>query len=111
MKILDSARNIRTLPDDILLKKFSNTLKTCWVGETFILFCPINTINIRTLKRMKIVEEHGQWVAHTKGFNPTSGPSTLPSKGHEDNDDNNVPHVLNPSHDILGTSPFLLSAA
>lgn len=26
---------------------------------------------------MKIRKDHGQWVAHTKGFDPTSGPSTL----------------------------------
>lgn len=30
---------------------------------------------------MKIVKDYGQSMAHTKGFNPTSGPSTLTIEG------------------------------
>ncbi|KAL2471023.1 Uncharacterized protein Adt_39159 [Abeliophyllum distichum] len=42
--------------------------------EVFINSKPIDTINIHTLKRMKIVKENGQWVATTKDFDAVSGP-------------------------------------
>ncbi|KAL2486830.1 Uncharacterized protein Adt_31586 [Abeliophyllum distichum] len=48
---------------------------------------PTDTINLGTLKRMKIVKEHEQWVAKTKGFDMESGPSTLSFEGDEAMDD------------------------
>lgn len=37
----------------------------------------MDTIIIQTLKRMKIVKYHKQWVAHMNGFYTASDPSTL----------------------------------
>lgn len=45
-------------------------------------------------------------MAHTEGFNPTSGHSTIPfdrDEG-EDKDDDNIPCVPDPHHDILSSS-------
>ncbi|KAL2541798.1 Uncharacterized protein Adt_02776 [Abeliophyllum distichum] len=50
-----------------------------------------NTINISTLKRMKIFKENGQWVAKSKGFDDESRPSTLPFKGEDMDDDEDAP--------------------
>ncbi|KAL2480618.1 Uncharacterized protein Adt_33584 [Abeliophyllum distichum] len=46
-----------------------------------------DTINISTLKRMKIFKEDGQSIAKSKEFNNESGPSTLPFKGGEEMDE------------------------
>lgn len=51
---------------------------------------------------MKITKEYGQWVAHTKGFNPTSGPSTLPFEEEEETED--APKSPAPASDILDSS-------
>ncbi|KAL2487452.1 Uncharacterized protein Adt_32208 [Abeliophyllum distichum] len=48
---------------------------------------PTDTINIRTLKRMKIIKKDGQWVAQSKGFDDESGPSTLPFEDGEEMDE------------------------
>ncbi|KAL2480348.1 Uncharacterized protein Adt_33314 [Abeliophyllum distichum] len=51
-----------------------------------------DTINISTLKRMKIFKEDGQWIANSKGFDDDSGPFTLPFEGGEEMDeDEDVP--------------------
>ncbi|KAL2456499.1 Uncharacterized protein Adt_46765 [Abeliophyllum distichum] len=46
-----------------------------------------DTINISTLKRMKIFKEDGQWVAKSKRFDDESGPSTLSFEGGEEMDE------------------------
>ncbi|KAL2513211.1 Uncharacterized protein Adt_18811 [Abeliophyllum distichum] len=46
-----------------------------------------DTINISTLKRMKIFKEDGQWVAKSKRFDDELGPSTLPFEGGEKMDE------------------------
>ncbi|KAL2485610.1 Uncharacterized protein Adt_30366 [Abeliophyllum distichum] len=46
-----------------------------------------DTINILTLKRMKIFKENEQWVAKSKGFDDESGPSTLPFEGEDMDED------------------------
>ncbi|KAL2480951.1 berberine bridge enzyme-like 13 [Abeliophyllum distichum] len=60
---------------------------------------PTNTINIRTLKRMKIIKKDGQWVAQSKGFDNESGPSTLLFEGGEemDEDEEEPPPSQRPS--------------
>lgn len=68
-------------------------------GEIFVRLRSTDTINIQTLKRMKITKEHGQWVADTKGFDSISGPSKIPCEGDEDDD---VPEA--PPHDISGSN-------
>ncbi|KAL2532542.1 Uncharacterized protein Adt_05893 [Abeliophyllum distichum] len=50
-----------------------------------------DTINVLTLKRMKIFKENRQWVAKSKGFNDESGPSTLPFEGEDIHDDEDAP--------------------
>ncbi|KAL2470950.1 Uncharacterized protein Adt_39086 [Abeliophyllum distichum] len=63
-----------------------------------------DTINILTLKWMKIFKENGQWVAKSKGFDDESGPSTLPFECEDihDNEDAPRPHLDN---DHIGRRP------
>lgn len=46
---------------------------------------------------MKIIKAHGQWVAHTKGFDPISRPSTIPFE-EEEEAKKDVPQVLSPPY-------------
>ncbi|KAL2542470.1 Uncharacterized protein Adt_03448 [Abeliophyllum distichum] len=67
-----------------------------------------DTINLSTIKRMKIIKEQGQWMAKTKEFDTESGPSTLPFEGDEvvgDNgqDEEDVP-LRSPPQDIPRSS-------
>ncbi|KAL2498096.1 Uncharacterized protein Adt_23646 [Abeliophyllum distichum] len=57
--------------------------------EIFISQKPTDTINLSTLKRIKIIKEQGKWVAKTKRFDTESGPSKLPSECDEAMRDNN----------------------
>ncbi|KAL2492200.1 Uncharacterized protein Adt_27828 [Abeliophyllum distichum] len=50
-----------------------------------------DTINVHTLKRMKIFKENGQWVAKSKGFDDESRPSTLPFEGEDLHDEEDAP--------------------
>ncbi|KAL2542513.1 Uncharacterized protein Adt_03491 [Abeliophyllum distichum] len=62
-----------------------------------------DTINILTLKRMKIFKENGQWVAKSKGFDDESGPSTLPFEGEDMDEDAPLrPRLV---HDHIGRRP------
>ncbi|KAL2519148.1 Uncharacterized protein Adt_15395 [Abeliophyllum distichum] len=63
-----------------------------------------NTINISTLKRMKIFKEDGQWVAKSKGFDDESGPSTLPFEGGEEMDEDEDVPLLRPRSQRLSSS-------
>ncbi|KAL2512659.1 Uncharacterized protein Adt_18259 [Abeliophyllum distichum] len=63
-------------------------------------------INILTLKRIKIFEENGQWVAKSKGFDDESGPSTLPFEGEDmDADEDALP--LSPSSSTITSAVVL----
>lgn len=53
-------------------------------NETYVKLRPTDTINIQTLQQMKIVKEHGHWVAYTKRFDLSSDPLTLPFKSDEE---------------------------
>lgn len=64
------------------------------------------------MKRMKIVKEHGQWVAHTNGFDPTSSPFTLSFEEEvevEPESEPNVLEVLTPAFDFPGSNTPHLS--
>lgn len=43
-------------------------------------------------------------MAHTKGFDPTSSPSTFPFDGNKDDNDDDAPQVPNPLHNISSSS-------
>ncbi|KAL2465722.1 Uncharacterized protein Adt_41573 [Abeliophyllum distichum] len=72
-----------------------------------------DTINIPTLKRMKIFKEDGQWVVKSKRFDDESGPSTLPFEGGEEIDENedepSRDHDHNGRRHPLSTSPRTIS--
>ncbi|KAL2492051.1 Uncharacterized protein Adt_27679 [Abeliophyllum distichum] len=58
------------------------------IHDSFVLIPKVtDTINISTIKRMKIFKEDGQWIAKSKGFDDESGPSTLPFEGGEEMDE------------------------
>ncbi|KAL2505129.1 berberine bridge enzyme-like 13 [Abeliophyllum distichum] len=73
-----------------LLRNF-NTLKSPSVIRLPFFLKPPDTINVLTLKRMKIFKENGQWVAKSKGFDDESGPSTLPFEGEDIHNDEDAP--------------------
>ncbi|KAL2517710.1 Uncharacterized protein Adt_13957 [Abeliophyllum distichum] len=83
----------------MIITKIFRHFKISFNNEIVLNLKPTDTINIHTLKRMKIVKEDGQWVAKTKGFDAESGPSTLPFEGGEkmDKDDDEEDTPL-PSH-------------
>ncbi|KAL2462307.1 Uncharacterized protein Adt_45727 [Abeliophyllum distichum] len=67
-----------------------------------------DTINISTLKRMKIFKEDGQWIAKSKGFDNESGPSTLPFEDGEemDEDEDEPPSRPRSNRPSSSTSDF-----
>lgn len=110
MKIIHSSTRVKTLPYDMLLTKILKHFEIPFNDEVFISLRPTDVINIHTLKRMKIVKERGQWVARTKGFDPDSGPSTLPFEGDDEEDeeaghghDEDIPLPPTPPHDFPGS--------
>ncbi|XP_022873108.1 berberine bridge enzyme-like 13 [Olea europaea var. sylvestris] len=64
---------------------------------------PTDTINIQTLKRMKIYKIQGQWVANTKGFDLASGHLTLTFEEEKEDDDNPLP--THPPHPLTSSGP------
>ncbi|KAL2525623.1 hypothetical protein Adt_10677 [Abeliophyllum distichum] len=91
---------ILTLDDKVyptLVKEFYTKMKIfSWVRSPSVTRSPLfqkppDTINILTLKRMKIFKENGQWVAKSKGFDDESGPSTLPFEGEDMDADEDAP--------------------
>ncbi|KAL2531825.1 Uncharacterized protein Adt_05176 [Abeliophyllum distichum] len=75
------------LPYGMILTKIFQHFELSLHDEVFLSPKPTDTINICTLRCMKIIKENGQWVAKSKGFDDESGPSTLPFEGGEDMDD------------------------
>ncbi|KAL2526761.1 Uncharacterized protein Adt_11815 [Abeliophyllum distichum] len=74
----------------ILTKKFQH-FEISFHDSVAILPKATDTINILTLKRMKIFKENGQCVAKSKWFDDESGPSTLPFEGEDIHNDEDVP--------------------
>ncbi|KAL2474456.1 Uncharacterized protein Adt_35192 [Abeliophyllum distichum] len=75
------------LPYRMILTKIFQHHQISFRDEVVISPKPIDTINIRTLRRIKIIKKDGQWVAQSKGFDDESGPSTLPFESGEEMDE------------------------
>ncbi|KAL2479763.1 Uncharacterized protein Adt_32729 [Abeliophyllum distichum] len=79
------------LPYGMILTKIFQHHQISFRDEVVFSAKPTDTIDIRTLKRMKIIKQNGQWVAQSKGFDDDSGPSTLPFEGGEEMDEDASP--------------------
>ncbi|KAL2491619.1 Uncharacterized protein Adt_27247 [Abeliophyllum distichum] len=79
------------LPYGMILTKIFQHHQVSFHDEVVISLKPTDTINILTLKQMKIFKENGQWVAKSKGFDDESGPSTLPFEGEDMDADEDAP--------------------
>ncbi|KAL2486788.1 Uncharacterized protein Adt_31544 [Abeliophyllum distichum] len=90
MSYVLSGTRPKALPYGMILTKIFQHFEVSFRDSVAILPKAIDTINVLTLKRMKIFKENGQWVAKSKGFDDESGPSTLPFEG-EDMDENASP--------------------
>ncbi|KAL2532184.1 Uncharacterized protein Adt_05535 [Abeliophyllum distichum] len=77
----------KALPYSMILTKVFEHFGVSVHDSVVLLPKATDTINISTLKRMKIFKEDGQWVAKSKGFDDESGPSTLPFEGGEEMDE------------------------
>ncbi|KAL2518368.1 Uncharacterized protein Adt_14615 [Abeliophyllum distichum] len=84
--VLSGTRS-KVLPYDMILTKVFEHFGVSVHDSVTLLPKATNTINISTLKRMKIFKGDGQWVAKSKGFDDESGPSTLPFEGGEEMDE------------------------
>ncbi|KAL2526636.1 Uncharacterized protein Adt_11690 [Abeliophyllum distichum] len=88
----------------ILLIKIFHYFEVLISNEISISQKPTDTINISTLKRIKIVKEQGQWVAKAKEFDTESRSSMLHFEGDKamggnSQDEEDAPH-LSPHSDI-----------
>lgn len=101
MEHVHTSRKIKALPYGVLLTKIFKHFHVSLDNEPFVKSRPIDTINIKIFARMRITKENSQWVVHTKGFDPTLGPSTLAFEG-DDEDDFNDAQI--PPSDILSSS-------
>ncbi|KAL2461884.1 Uncharacterized protein Adt_45304 [Abeliophyllum distichum] len=77
----------KALPYGMILTKVFEHFGVSVHDSVALLPKATDTINISTLKRMKIFKEDDQWVAKSKGFDDESGPSTLPFEGGEEMDE------------------------
>ncbi|KAL2485819.1 Uncharacterized protein Adt_30575 [Abeliophyllum distichum] len=92
MNYVLSGTRPKALPYGMILTKVFEHFGVSIHDSVDLLPKATDTINISTLKRMKIFKEDGQWVAKSKGFDDESGPSTLPFEGGEEMDeDEDVP--------------------
>ncbi|KAL2462167.1 Uncharacterized protein Adt_45587 [Abeliophyllum distichum] len=81
----------KALPYGMILTKVFDHFGVSVLNTTALIPKATDTINILTLKRMKIFKENGQWVAKSKGFDDESGPSTLPFEGEDMDADEDAP--------------------
>ncbi|KAL2541899.1 Uncharacterized protein Adt_02877 [Abeliophyllum distichum] len=86
----------KALPYGMILTKIFQHFEVSFRDSVAILPKATDTINVLTLKRMKIFKENGQWVAKSKGFDDESGPSTLPFEGEEMDEDASPPSPPRP---------------
>ncbi|KAL2526916.1 Uncharacterized protein Adt_11970 [Abeliophyllum distichum] len=82
----------KALPYSMILTKTFEHFGVSIHDSVALLPKATDTINISTLKCMKIFKEDGQWVAKSKGFDDESGPSTLPFEGCKKMDKNEDGH-------------------
>ncbi|KAL2518808.1 Uncharacterized protein Adt_15055 [Abeliophyllum distichum] len=91
MSCVLSGTRPKTLPYGMILTKNFQHFEISFRDLVVVLPNATDTINVLTLKRMKIFKENGQWVAKSKGFDDESGPSTLPFEGEDIHDDEDAP--------------------
>ncbi|KAL2512657.1 Uncharacterized protein Adt_18257 [Abeliophyllum distichum] len=84
------------IPYGMILTKIFQHFEIFFHDEVALNPKSTDTINIHTLKCMKIFKEDGQWVAKSKGFDDESGPSTFPFEGGEkidEDEDTSLPRL------------------
>ncbi|KAL2498246.1 Uncharacterized protein Adt_23796 [Abeliophyllum distichum] len=81
----------KALPYGMILTKNFQHFEISFRDSVAILPKATDTINILTLKQMKIFKENRQWVVKLKRFDNESGPSTLPFEGEDLHDDEDAP--------------------
>ncbi|KAL2497772.1 Uncharacterized protein Adt_23322 [Abeliophyllum distichum] len=91
MRCVLSGTRAKALPYGMILTKIFQHFDVSFRDSVALLPKATDTINILTLKRMKIFKEDRQYVAKNKGFDDESGPSTLPFKGKEVDVDEDEP--------------------
>ncbi|KAL2542332.1 Uncharacterized protein Adt_03310 [Abeliophyllum distichum] len=109
MNSILSGTRPKALPYGMILTKVFEHFCVSIHESITILPKATDTINISTLKRMKIFKEDGQWVAKSKGFDDESGPSKLPFEGGEemDKDEDEPPPRPQPQRPSSSSSDFI----
>ncbi|KAL2472099.1 Uncharacterized protein Adt_40235 [Abeliophyllum distichum] len=87
MNVVHRGHRPMALPYGMILTQIFQHCQVSFRNEVVISTKSTDIINIRTIERMKIVKENGQWVAKSKEFDDESGPSTLPFEGGEEMDE------------------------
>ncbi|KAL2492210.1 Uncharacterized protein Adt_27838 [Abeliophyllum distichum] len=82
-----SGTRLKALPYGMILTKKFQHFEISFRDLVAVLPKATDTINVHTLKRMKIFKENEQWVAKSKVFDDESRPSTLPFEGEDLHDD------------------------
>ncbi|KAL2475514.1 Uncharacterized protein Adt_36250 [Abeliophyllum distichum] len=99
MNTIHHPYRVSALPYGMILTKIFRHIEISFHDEVALNPKPTDTINILTLKCMRIIKADGQWAAKTKGFDAKSGSSTLPFEGggemDKGDDDEDAP---SPSH-------------
>ncbi|KAL2531460.1 Uncharacterized protein Adt_04811 [Abeliophyllum distichum] len=106
MNTIHRAHWVVVLPYGMILTKIFRHFKISFRDEVVLNPKSIDTINIYTLKCMKIVKDDGQWVSKTKGIDAKLGPSTLPFEDGEkmdEVDDEEDAHLPSHPRDILNS--------
>ncbi|KAL2490879.1 Uncharacterized protein Adt_26507 [Abeliophyllum distichum] len=96
MSCVLSGNRPKALPYGMILTKNFQHFEISFRDSVAIFPKATDTINVLTLKRMKIFKENGQWVAKSNGFDDESGPSTLPFEGEDMDADNDAPPPSSP---------------
>ncbi|KAL2461786.1 Uncharacterized protein Adt_45206 [Abeliophyllum distichum] len=91
MNCVLSGTRPKVLPYDMILTKHFQHFEISFRDSVSVFPKATDTINVLTLKRMKIFKENGQWVAKSKRFDDESGPSTLPFEGEDMDADEEAP--------------------
>ncbi|KAL2519558.1 Uncharacterized protein Adt_15805 [Abeliophyllum distichum] len=86
----------KALPYGMILTKKFQHFDVSFHDSVAILPKATDTINVLTLKRMKIFKENGQWMTKSKEFDDESGPSILPFEDEDIHDDEDVPPLSPP---------------
>ncbi|KAL2506108.1 Uncharacterized protein Adt_21729 [Abeliophyllum distichum] len=91
MSYVLSGTRPKALPYGMILTIIFQHFDISFRDSVAILPKATDTINVLTLKQMKIFKENRQCVVKSKGFDDESGPSTLPFEGEDIHDDEDAP--------------------